>query len=393
MADVVVVGGGLIGALAALGVAHAGRRVTVLERREPERQRGRLGVDIRNVAVSPASRELLEAVGVWASLEPAAYQHMEVWEERGTRGMHFDAAEVGRAELGWILESSQVVRSLWDLLQRHRNVRLEVGAELASIRLAASSAVLETDRGDIRARLVVAADGGRSRVRELLAVPAEEASTGHHALATVVRTEQEHGGTCLQRFLLEGPLALLPTADARLSSVVWSQPAEEAERRAQEPDSDFCLELERCLEARFGKVEAVDARVVFPLAQTLVSTFNPHHRVLLIGDAARVVHPLAGMGANIGFEDVRDLLAELAGIGGDQDPGAPGIWRRFARQRRLRSQMVLALMSGFRRAYSAGGPLASWVRNTGVGWLDRAEPLKAQIMREALGVGPLARRW
>ncbi len=208
-----------------------------------------------------------------------------------------------------------------------------------------------------------------------------------------MRTEQGHGGTCLQRFLLGGPLALLPTGDARLSSVVWSQPPDEAERRAKAPEGDFCLELERCLEARFGKVEAVDARVVFPLTQTLASNFNPHHRVLLIGDAARVVHPLAGMGANIGFEDVRDLLAELAGIGAEQDTGAPGIWRRFARQRRLRSQMVLALMSGFRRAYSAGGPLASWVRNAGVGWLDRAEPLKAQIMKEALGAGPLARRW
>ena len=119
VADVVVVGGGLIGALAALGVARAGRQVTVLERREPERQRGRLGVDIRNVAVSPASRELFESVGVWASLEPAGYQRMEVWEERGTSGMHFDAAEVGRAELGWIVESSMVVRALWDLLQRH----------------------------------------------------------------------------------------------------------------------------------------------------------------------------------------------------------------------------------------------------------------------------------
>ncbi len=175
--------------------------------------------------------------------------------------------------------------------------------------------------------------------------------------------------------------------------MVWSQPPGEAERRANQGDDAFCRELERCLGSRFGKVQAVDARIVFPLVQTLVSTFNPHQRVLLIGDAARVVHPLAGMGANIGFEDVRDLLAELAGVGADQDPGVPGIWRRFARQRRLRSQMVLALMSGFRRAYAAGGPLANWVRNTGVAWLDRAEPLKTQIMREALGIGPLAKRW
>ncbi len=393
VADVAVVGGGLIGALAALGIARAGRGVTLLERREPHRQRGRLGVDIRNVAVSPASRELLQSVAVWEALTPAAYGRMEVWEERGTSAMRFDAAEVGRAELGWILESSQVVRSLWDALERHPNARLEVGAELGGLRLASTHAVLDTDRGELEARLVVAADGGRSRVRELLSVPAQEAPTGHHALATVVRTERGHAGTCLQRFLLDGPLALLPTGDPHLSSVVWSQPAAEAERRSGLAESAFCAELERCLEARFGAVEAADDRVVFPLVQMLVSTFNPHHRVLLIGDAARVVHPLAGMGANIGFEDVRDLLAELAGLDVDQDAGAPGIWRRFARQRRLRSQMVLALMSGFRRAYGAGGPLAHWLRNTGVAWLDRAEPLKVQIMKEALGVGPLARRW
>jgi 2-octaprenylphenol hydroxylase len=129
----------------------------------------------------------------------------------------------------------------------------------------------------------------------------------------------------------------------------------------------------------------------------LVRSFNPQQRVLLIGDAARVLHPLAGLGANIGFEDTRDLLDDLNAMPLQQDPGAPLLWRKFARQRRVRSQMMLSLMTGFRRVYAASDPLSQWVRNTGVGWLNHAGPLagalKSQLMKEALGLGPVARRW
>ena len=391
--DIVVVGGGLVGAMTALGIAGLGRTVTLLDRAEPSRQRGALGVDIRNVAVSPASAELFERVGVWSKLRPAPYQGMQVWEERGTRAMEFAAGEVGRAELGWIVESSEAVCALWEALGSHPNVTLATGAGLEDVTLTSSAAILHTTRGEITAPLLVAADGARSRVREALEVATQETPTGHHALATVVRTELGHGGVAYQRFLIEGPLALLPSADPHLSSVVWSQPPAEAKRRAGIPDAQFCAEIERSLQARLGAVEAVDQRFVFPLTQLLVENFNPHPRVLLIGDAARVLHPLAGLGANIGLEDVRDLLDDLAAIGAHQDPGEAKLWRRFARQRRARSQIMLGLMTGFRRLYAAADPLSALLRNAGVGWLNEAAALKAQLMKEALGLGPVARRW
>lgn len=391
--DIVVVGGGLVGALAALGIAQTGREVMVVDRSRPQRQRGELGIDIRNIAVSPASQQLLDGVGVWSALHAAPYRGMQVWEERGTRSMSFQAGEVGRQELGWIVESSEVVCALWDVLAAMDNVVLVTGAALEDVSTSDSSALLGTSEGEISCRLLIAADGARSRVRQALEVATDESDTGHHALATVVRTEHGHDGVAYQRFLIEGPLALLPSTDAQLSSVVWSQPPAQAERRAGIGAEEFCADIERCLEARLGRVRAVDRRFVFPLRQMLVQSFNPDPRVLLIGDAARVLHPLAGLGANIGFEDVRDLLEDLAAMPAGQDPGAAHLWGKFARQRRARSQIMLSLMTGFRRVYAASDPLSQWLRNTGVDWLNQAGILKRQLMKEALGLGPVAQRW
>jgi 2-octaprenylphenol hydroxylase len=112
--------------------------------------------------------------------------------------------------------------------------------------------------------------------------------------------------------------------------------------------------------------------------------------VLLIGDAARAIHPLAGLGANVGFEDVRDVVANTEVLPADADLGAAELWQTFARQRRARAQMMLALMTGLRRTYAARGPVSGWLRNLGVNWLEQSEPLKQQFIREALGLGPLA---
>jgi 2-octaprenylphenol hydroxylase len=393
VAEIVVVGGGLVGSLIALGIAQTRREVTLVDRARPQIQHGALGMDIRNVAVSPASRELLEQVGIWGDLHAAPYNAMQIWEERGTRAIEFSAREAGRDELGWIVESSEVLCALWDALSQMDNVTLETGAAVEEVSVDESCVVVRTAGRDLRASLLVGADGARSRVREALQVATRQTATGHHALATVVRTELGHQGVALQRFLIEGPLALLPSNDTHLSSVVWSQPPARAEQRLALTDEEFCSDIQACLEARLGNVTAVDERLVFPLNQMLVESFNPAPRVLIVGDAARVLHPLAGLGANVGFEDARDLLDDLAAMPWGADPGAPGLWRRFARQRRARSQMMLSLMTGFRRTYAGSGPWSQWLRNTGVDWLNQAGPLKRQLIKEALGLGPVARRW
>lgn len=394
--EVLVVGGGLVGAVAALGVAATGRRVGLVDRASPlERQKaslGTFGMDIRNIACSPASRSLLEQVGVWQALAAAPYRRMEVWEERGTSALEFTAAEAGRTELGWILENSPTVLALWERIETHPGIDVLLGA-VTAVEHGPDRVTVTVGRRSVYAKLLIGVDGARSTVRELVRTETDVLATGQQALATIVRTERGHDGVALQRFLLDGPLALLPSRVPDLSSVVWSQSPVQAQRRRELDGAAFCAEIEAAIEARLGRVTAVDERIVFPLAQHVVRDFNPADRVLLIGDAARVLHPLAGLGANVGFEDVRDLLGRLGSLPRSADPGSRGIWRAFARKRRVRAQLMVGAMAGFRHAYAEGSPALTWLRNGAVSWVNRTAAVKRQVIREAMGLGPLAGPW
>lgn len=391
--DLAVVGGGLVGAAAALGAARVGRRVLLLDRARPTTVPGRLGIDIRNVSLSPASRTVLERLGVWPAAFAAPFVGMRVWEEQGTQSLCFDAAEVGRGELGWIVENGPLVESCWRALEAAPGVDVEIVEELSGIASRADRVELETSSGTRAARLLIGVDGARSTVRTLIGAETQQLPTGHHAVVTVLRTERPHCGVALQRFLLDGPVALLPSREPDLVSVVWSQPRQAAERRVALDDAAFCLEAGRAIEHALGDVLEADRRASFPLIQHLVRRFDPAPRVLLLGDAARVLHPLAGLGANVGFEDVRDFLARLESIPHSADPGSAGIWLRFARQRRVRSLLMLSAMTALRQVYAEDDPYLQWLRNVGVSLTSRIRPLKRQVIREALGLGPLAAGW
>lgn len=388
--DVAVVGGGLMGLAAALGLARQGRRVALVEPNPPRVTRGELGLDLRTLALSPASRGFLQRLGGWTDVPAAPYRRMEIWEERGTRTMTFDAAEVGRAELGWIVENSPLCTALWAAAVGHEHVTVH-DSRLLDLQPGAAGVVLDLGGRQLQARLLVAADGAASAVRQRLGVAMQTYQTGQSALATAVRTAQAHQGTAYQRFLLDGPLALLPAGDPHVCSVVWSQSEAQAERRLALSAGAFCEELGQAVQGCLGRVEAVDRRLTFPLKQQLAATFNPQPRVLLLGDAARVIHPLAGLGANLGLEDVSAMLAELQRMGAAADPGSAGLWRAFDRRRQARSRLMLRIMAGLGQVYSRGDPLSQWVRNLGVRWLDAALPVKRQIMLEAMGLGQAGR--
>ena len=386
--EAIIVGGGVVGAVVALGLADAGRQVALLEKQRPRPHPGVLGVDLRTVALSPASRDLLQQLRIWRGLRPAPFNAMRVWEERGTARLCFDAADVGRAELGWIQESGPLAEVVWARLEQHSNVALILSEPLAGVEPAAEAVTLTTGGRRLRTPLLVAADGARSPVRERLGVKTQVRDTGQVALASIVRTAGSHGQTAWQRFLLDGPLALLPCADAQTAALVWSQSPNNAARRKELDAAAFCAELTHLSEGCAGEITAVDQRLCLSLNQCLATAFNPHPRVLLVGDAARVVHPLAGFGLNLGLEDAVGLLRRAEGV---LDLGAPGLWRMFALRRRARSLGMVRLLAALQGFYALPQPPMQLLRNFGVRLINESDAVKRQLISEALGFGPLAR--
>ncbi|MEM9622011.1 MAG: FAD-dependent oxidoreductase [Pseudomonadota bacterium] len=384
---VAVVGAGLVGASAALALARQGFHVQLLDRQAPQRQTGRLGMDIRNVALSPASRALLTELGVWPEKHAATYRHMHVWEQWGTSHLHFSAADAQREELGWLVEMSPLALELWQHCEARPGVDVQL-AEIKTVSLQDDAVTLSfADHSQQSFDFVLAADGARSAVRTALELAVQVTPTNQVALATVVQTERPHDDTAWQRFLIDGPLALLPGTNPHLSSVVWSQSAAAAERRLQLRDEDFLTEIGAAIEHRLGRVVAVDQRLTFPLSQQRINHCNPHPRLLFIGDALRVVHPLAGLGVNLGFEDVVQFMRVASR---QPDLAAPGLWQKFNRQRQARSTAMIGTLDLLRRFYALDNPGGTLLRNAGVSAFNALPGLKRQVMYEAMGLGPLS---
>ena len=396
--DAAVVGAGIVGLATALALADSGRRTVLIERQTPRRLRGALGFDIRSVALTSASLRFLQGLGGLEGIAPAPIERMRVWERDGAARLRFEAEET----LAWVVENSAVVEGLWRTASgRLDTIAPATVAAMSGIGGDAESATLRVQDGDdverdISAWLVVAADGAESPVRALAGVATRHEPRSRQgeqrAIATVARTEKPHRGIAWQRFGKTGPVALLPLSDIHAVSVIWSGDAAQSEHLLALDDAAFRAALGAETEHVLGQVEAVDRRHAFSARQTLAASLNPSPRLLLAGDAVRTLHPLAGQGVNVGLEDVRAIAAVAAKESND-DLGRAGLWRDYARSRRRRSKMMIALMRGLLEAYCGTGAHGPWrrlARNEALRWIEASDAVKAQLVREAMGLGAFA---
>jgi 2-octaprenylphenol hydroxylase len=338
---------------------------------------------IRHVALGSDSLALLAELGV-EDFPRGDFHEIAVWEALGTATLRFTAAEAGLEQLGAMAELPALTSALWQRVGATPGIGVLLGAALQAISPRDRSVDLAFADGTVvPLDFLIGADGARSRVRELLGVAAPAAATGHAALATVVRTERSHDGVARQRFLKSGPLALLPTRWSHIVSVVWSQTPEQAAASRELDGAAFCCELTAVSGGVLGRVEAVGQRGTFPIAQQLTETFLPAPRVALIGDAARVVHPLAGLGVNLGLDDVQTLLA-VFDAGGATGAGTLAL-RRWARRRRARSQIVQRVLMTLQQVYAQTEPLPVWLRNLGIRAVNGSHLLRQLFIHEALG--------
>ena len=377
---IAIAGAGPVGAVAALALQQRGFAVTIIDRIKPMPGPHGLGMDIRNVALSRGSRQLIESLITWPQ-QAGMFKTMHVWEQWGVNALNFDAAELGSDCLGWIAEVAPLLQALWQQLEANADIRVVLG-DIQAVETDATGVMVTVAEETLHADFLFAADGARSAVRNLLEVATDIWPTGQSALTTVVETEHSHEHTAWQRFLVDGPLAFLPSKHEHYSSVVWSQSPASLETNLGLADDEFSHRVGAALENRLGRIVQVAQRLSFPLQQQLARSAQPRPRVLLIGDALRVVHPLAGLGVNLGLEDVSALLQRVDETTADL---APECFTKFARQRLLKSQLMLRIMAGLKTLYGQPAPLLSWIRNLGVGAVNQSDWLKRQIMIEALG--------
>ena len=393
-ADLIIVGAGMVGSALALALEHSGLEILVVDGGplsvRPFAAEG--AFEPRVSALSAASQRILERLGVWdgiAARRVSPYRDMRVWDGSGTGSVHFSAASVHAEVLGHIVENRAVQDALLDRLHDSQ-IGLLGSARLEQLRRSGDGWLLTlADGRELRAPLLVAADGANSAVRRLAGCATREWDYLHHAIVTSVRCERPHQATAWQRFTDDGPLAFLPLArqgDEHWCSIVWSTVPAEAERLMALDDEAFRHELGKAFEWRLGQVTAVDPRICIPLRQRHAKRYV-ESGLALIGDAAHSIHPLAGQGVNLGFLDAA-VLAEvlLHALQRGEQANDVRVLSRYERRRMPHNLAMMAAMEGFERLFQADPLPLRLLRNSGLNWVDDLPDAKALFVRRALGL-------
>lgn len=384
--DVAVVGGGVVGAACALVLAQEGLQVALVEGRVPARWSAD-EPDLRVYAFAPDNAALLDGAGVWNAVREARaqpYRRMRVWDAAGGGELAFDADALGRGQLGWIIENALLADRLWAALPG-AGVQVHAPARVEVMEQDGDGVKLRLDDGTrLDARLAVAADGADSTLRTLAHLQVDTHDYAQRGVVASVDTELPHQDTAWQRFLPTGPLAFLPFTDGR-SSIVWTLPDAEAQRLLALDDETFSRELTLAMAGHLGEVRVASPRAAFPLRRQLAKDYVAG-RVIVVGDAAHVVHPLAGQGVNLGLRDVAALRDGIRGALGKRiDWAAPHRLERWARQRRSENATAAHAFEGINRLFSNDELHLTLLRGPLLGLAGRLPPLMELLWRHAAG--------
>ena len=391
--DVVIVGGGLVGATLALLLVRSAKlppqSICVLEQAPPTLWSARAAPDLRVLALSRASQSILGTVGVWERVAAARaypYERVQVWHAseppRGAGALCFDAAEVGQANLGHIVENSLLLRELQRELVAHGIEQRHVS--LDALTVDAEALRLNTGADQISTRLLVGADGACSAVRRLAGLWMNSEDYGQRGVVANIRCELSHDSTAWQRFLGDGTLALLPLASGECS-VVWSVASARAAELVSMPAADFNHALTAASDGVLGTLALASERLSFPLRRMSALKYVLE-RCALIGDAAHVVHPLAGQGANLGLLDAAALADVLAsGIAEREDLGALRLLRAYERWRKSENEIMSRAFDAFNALLSTGDGRVARLTRRGMGLVGRSATLRRLFMQRALG--------
>lgn len=383
--DVVVSGAGITGLAAAHMFANYGYNTLLIDHDIAPDTTGRLGTDLRTVALSPVAVKQLQELGVDLPSRTGYIDAMHVWESDGSSSITMTADEAEEPHLAFVYENAGIATALKS--RRKNGLKTNLNGRVTAVNASARS--LDVDAiGTLRTDLLVIAEGSNSSTCQLLGSSYEiDQDLKERAIATIIKTDVAHKNSAWQVFGPK-PLALLPLAEPNMLSLIWSLPTDVAAQTMDLSDREFTHRLNQACEKVAGTATEVDRRMSFPLRQRLVSDFNPLPWVLILGDAAHTIHPLAGQGVNLGLEDVRAVENVLQYR--PKRLNKPNMWRTFNAKRKLRAATMVQLMSFFSNIYALQSPYMRLIRNMGVRWVNENEGIKRQLIREAMGIGPIA---
>lgn len=386
--DIAVVGAGAVGLALVAAVKETGYRLLVLESGElPQLDETRY--DIRVNTLNLASEAFLDSIQVWQPVvdkRASPFDRIEVWDSAGGR-IQFLASEIGEHHLGHVVEASVLTTSLLKAIDGHGNIDLRVGAQLDSVVQEADRACLNLASGErISCRLAVGADGSRSTVRESGEFTVAQRSYNQSALVAQVEVSEPQMSTALQAFLPTGPLAFLPLADGTYS-IVWSCELSFAEQLLNLPQPEFERRLSTSIDHRLGDVRVKSQIISFDLRKLEVGSYFCG-RIALMGDAAHVIHPLAGMGVNLGLMDAA-VLSEVLTEGEpdcERDPAQYLRLRKYERWRKSANVPAGFMMDGFDFGFRSPSKLVQGVLGVGLTAINRLAFAKQEIIRRACGL-------
>ncbi|REL26323.1 FAD-dependent oxidoreductase [Thalassotalea euphylliae] len=385
--DVLIVGGGMIGAATALSLAELGLKVVMFEQHQPQAFSNEQAFDLRVSAISLASENLLQDLGAWQQIHQwraCPYRRLGVWESELAYA-EFNADAINQPHLGHIVENRLIQLSLWQQAKQHQGIKLILGQPITDINQQTDSIAVDTEQERFIARLVVAADGANSFVRQQAKIGCTGWNYQQSAMLINVKTEFPQQDITWQQFTPSGPLAMLPLLGNH-ASLVWYEHKDRIKQLAQLTNDELTAQIAQHFPAKLGEIEVVD-KGYFPLTRQHANKYVQGN-VVLLGDAAHTINPLAGQGVNLGFKDVLALRNAIAdAIANGTSWHSATVLNNYEQVRRKDNLLMMTAMDGLYATFSNDSPILKAVRNIGLFAAQRVPPtIKNKVLAYACGL-------
>ncbi|MGB2427111.1 MAG: FAD-dependent monooxygenase [Alteromonas sp.] len=385
--DITIVGGGMVGLALAAQLKSSGLSIAVVNNRPITRELPDVA-ESRVSAINVASQAMLERVGAWQQLQSerfCQYTGMQVWEQDSFAKISFATDQTGQACLGTIVENQNIVNALYQVVSQQANIKLLENCHIERIHYTDDEAILTYNNGELLAtRLLVGADGAESQVRKSKQMPLTFWAYDQQAIVATVNTEKAHDNIARQAFTPFGPLAFLPLNDPHQCSIVWSQDTERASELMALDEQRFTQQLAVAIDMQLGPCQLANRRVSIPLTMRYAREWL-NGSVVLVGDAAHTIHPLAGQGVNLGFQDTI-VLAEMLNNTSPDKLAERKVLRAYERSRKADAAKMIATMEGFKQLFAGRDPVKKLIRGIGMRAVNDLPMVKQRLIEQAMGL-------